>query len=294
MKILITGGEGFTGCAMIPYLREYGFDVYATSRQLGNGLLYCDILDVNTVENIIYNIKPDYILHFAGIALPNFPDIHQMYNINIFGAKNILDAVLKSNHAVQKIIIASSAHVYGDAISNVPLKEDVCVKPNSHYSNSKYAMEVLVRLYFDKLPIIITRPFNYTGFGQSTDYIIPKLIENYQQKKPQVVLGDINVIRDFSDLQDVLFFYYKLLTSTLSGEVINLCSGHGISISEIIDILDKLCGYKIKVVSDTTLVRKGDKPIFIGDNTKLDQIMGKYSRVTITQTLKNMVSAKNY
>ena len=292
-KVLITGGEGFTGKAMIPYLQKCGFDVYATSKKYVNdNLLPCNILQLDSILSVLEKVKPDYVIHLASISSPSFVDIETMFNVNVFGTKNLLDALLVFSCNIKKLIIASSAYVYGSAVEDMPINEDVCVKPNSHYGNSKLAMETLVRLYFEKLPIVIVRPFNYTAPGHSSKYIIPKLVEHYRQRSAQIILGNVDIVRDFSDLEDVMYYYREILISSVDSEVINVCSGHGYSISQLILILDQLAGYKIKVVQDLALMRKVDFPVFIGDNSRMVSIIGSYQQKSIEYTLQRMLIKK--
>jgi nucleoside-diphosphate-sugar epimerase len=270
MRVLVTGSNGFTGKSIMPYLKSNGYEVFGFSKH-GSGLneFAVDLLDAKAVADIIEKIKPDYVLHLAGIALPGFTDIELMYKINMFGTKNLLDAIQNHKPDIKKVIVASTAHVYG-ITDSTPVKESHNLVPASHYGNSKLATENIARLYMDKLPIIITRPFNYTGKGQSTDYVIAKIVEHYRLGKQEISLGNIDVVRDFSYLDDVLYYYKQLMISNDSGFAVNLCSGVGTSLREVIIYLDEIAGYKINVNSSSVLLRPQDNPVFIGDRTVLN------------------------
>lgn len=279
MRVLVTGSNGFTGKAIMPYLKSNGYEVFGFSKHVsGPNEFAVDLLDAKAVADVIEKIKPDYVLHLAGIALPGFPDIELMYKINMFGTKNLLDAIQNNKPDIKKVIVASTAHVYGITDGN-PVKESHNLAPTSHYGNSKLAMENIARLYMDKLPIIITRPFNYTGKGQSTDYVIAKIIEHYRQKKAEITLGNIDIVRDFSYLDDVLYYYLQLMQTDKNGFAVNLCSGVGTSIRQLIEHLDEIARYKMKVNSDNTLLRPQDNPVFVGS----DELLNKFINRTCTE-----------
>lgn len=270
MRVLVTGSSGFTGKPLVKFLSDSGYEVFGLTQVAQEKYEYSvDLLDRDSVFKVIQEVRPDFVIHLAGIALPSFPDIELMYRINMFGTKNILDAVFEFCPNVQKVLLASTAHVYG-VVGDKPVKESDRLQPVSHYGNSKLAMENIARVYMDKLPIIITRPFNYTGPGQSTDYVIAKIIEHYRLGKQEISLGNIDVVRDFSYLDDVLYYYKQLMISNDSGFAVNLCSGVGTSLREVVIYLDEIAGYKMKVNSSSVLLRPQDNPVFIGDRTVLN------------------------
>ena len=108
-------------------------------------------------------------------------------------------------------------------------------------------MECLAKNYFSKLPIIITRPFNYTGVGQADHFLIPKIVNHYKNKKNSIELGNLDVKREFNDIRFVCEAYKKLLESEARSEVVNIASENPIALMDIIDIMNKISGYKIEV-----------------------------------------------
>jgi nucleoside-diphosphate-sugar epimerase len=112
-----------------------------------------------------------------------------VYDINFFGTLNILDALVELGQRPAKIVLASSANVYGNPPVEV-IDESVCPMPVNHYAISKLAMEFMARTYFDRLNILITRPFNYTGVGQGDNFLIPKIVRHYQEGKTEIELGN--------------------------------------------------------------------------------------------------------
>lgn len=276
MKVLVTGSNGFTGKFLVPYLESKGFEVFGLSNHASGQRQYSvDLLDRLAVDKVIQEVQPDYVIHLAGIALPSFPDTELMYKINMFGTKNLLDSIQEYVPNIQKIIVASTAHVYGITGSGL-VQESHPLQPVSHYGNSKLAMENIVRMYMDKLPLIITRPFNYTGKDQSTDYVIAKIIEHYRLGKTEISLGNIDVVRDFSYIDDVLYYYLQLINTNQNSFAVNLCSGVGTSIRQIIQYLDKITGCEMKVNANNALLRPQDNPTFIGDVEVLKKLTNDY------------------
>src|SRR5690606_8223406 len=175
-KIFITGITGFTGKHLEEYYSKQGFTVYGTtfSEPTLPNHFSCDILDERLLFEILAIIKPDYVIHLAAISFVAVKDQKNIYNVNIFGTLNLLNALVKLDYGPNKVLIASSAAVYGNIEGE--LREDLCPQPVNHYGNSKLVMENMVKEYYDRLNIIIVRPFNYTGTGQENHFLIPKIV----------------------------------------------------------------------------------------------------------------------
>ncbi len=288
MKIFVTGSNGFTGKYLLPFLSMHGCLVAGGARDSDNQTVYSiDLLDKNSLVKALTDFQPDVIVHLAGIALPGFTDVELIYRINMFGTKNLLDAVVESGIKLHKFIAASSAHVYG-VVDSLAVSESHIVQPMSHYGNSKLGMENICRLYMDKLPIIITRPFNYTGAGQSTDYVLAKIVDHYRRGAKEITLGNIDVVRDFSHIEDVLNYYWQLINCKDDGFVVNLCSGVGFSLCEIIEQMNVIAGYEINVNSSNALLRPQDNPVFVGDNSLLMTYMPNHTSMTMLKLLRKM------
>ena len=194
------------------------------------------------MKNLLQTVKiiqPDYVVHLAAIAHVVNYNSEYFYKVNLFGTLNLLQALADAELNPKKIIIASSAYVYGNC-SQEYIDEAVCPQPVNHYGASKLAMEHLVSTWFDRFPIIITRPFNYTGMGQSAEFLIPKIIENFQSKKSFIELGNMDVTRDISAVNFVIEVYLRLLRSNLHSEIFNICSGTGYTIKEILAMMSKI------------------------------------------------------
>lgn len=288
-KVFITGINGFTGKHLERYLKDFGYDVYGSvlEKPLYKNHFSSDILNEDSIYEILNKVKPNYIIHLAAISFVATKNQQSIYNVNIFGTLNLLNAIEKLNYKPQKILIASSAAVYGNVEGE--LNEKMCPQPVNHYGNSKLAMENMVKHYFENQNIIIARPFNYTGVGQEKEFLIPKIVSHFQQNKPEIELGNIDVYREFNDVGFVVKCYTELLLSNIKSEIVNVCSGNAINIKSIINIMDNIAGYNINVKINPEFVRKNEIKILKGSNKKLSSIIGDFNNnFKIEDTLKEI------
>ncbi len=178
-KVLVTGLEGFTGIYLETLLREKGYEVYGTSLADSSKphIFTCNITKRIEIKTIVEDICPDFVIHLAAISFVGESNASLIYDVNVIGIENLLEALLGLEKKPQKVILVSSATVYGNQAVEI-LDETLCPKPINHYGFSKLAMEHLSSTYFDTLPIIITRPFNYIGIGQGEHFLIPKIVSH--------------------------------------------------------------------------------------------------------------------
>ncbi len=295
MNVLITGIDGFTGKYLETFLNAKGYSVFGTviEESEKENYLKCDIRNKGEVDTVICKVKPDYIFHLAAISFVGETDKSMIYDVNVLGTQNLLDSLLTFAIEPKKIIIASSATVYGNQDKNV-LNETMCPKPVNHYGYSKLAMEHLVATYFDKLNILMTRPFNYTGFGHSENFIIPKIVSHFVAKKSTIELGNLDVAREFNDIRTVVDMYYKLMISDAKSDTVNLCTGNVIKLKEVLLCMEKIAGYKIDVQVNPAFVRKNEIPMLKGSVEKLFTMIDFTNDFKIKDTLETMYKgAKN-
>ncbi|HIL78911.1 MAG TPA: NAD-dependent epimerase/dehydratase family protein, partial [Methylococcales bacterium] len=216
----------------------------------------------------------------------------EIYAINTFGPQNILDACLKSPQKPKKIILASTSHVYGEQACAI-IDESCPVNPMNHYGCSKWAMEQIAKTYSDKLNIIITRPFNYTGTGQADKFLIPKIVQHFKQKAKTLQLGNIDIWRDFSDVRWVVQAYTALLALPQDQTIktVNLCSGKLLSIRRIIEALEQVADHKVQIEINPEFVRAADIQRQRGDNSQLyATVKGLQAPIEFEQTLSWMLA----
>ena len=277
-KVLITGMDGFTGGHLAKILSESGFECVG---------LGCDLLDRNSVFSEVRKSQPDFVVHLAGISFAAEQDIDSIYRINIVGTVNLLDALKDLSVKPKKVVLASSAAVYGN-VSVTSLSEVLCPKPANHYGCSKLAMEHAATNYFEQFPIIIARPFNYTGIGHSERFLIPKIIHAYRNKLPAITLGNLDISREFNDVRDVISVYRLLLISEEQSCIVNICSGRSISLFEIIEAMNGISGFSMEVVSSQEFSRSNEIKDLSGDDSILKGMLGYSFRYQLQDTLKYM------
>jgi len=286
--ILVTGSDGFTGHYVASDLEEKGYHVVRLVHMnpAGNEVA-CDLTDIDSVREIIKKHRPDGVIHLAALSFVGHIDQSAFYGVNVFGALNLLEAMDTEGLKPEKVVIASSANIYGNPDIEV-LTETTSPGPVNHYAASKLAMEYLVKTWFPKMPIIIARPFNYTGIGQDEKFLIPKIVSHFREGKKQIELGNLDVSRDFSDVRDVAKAYRLMLESDVSSEVVNICSGKDISLSEIIEMMEGIAGYKINVSVNPDFVRENEIKRLLGNSSKLNKLFNYLPAYTFDETLRSM------
>jgi nucleoside-diphosphate-sugar epimerase len=205
----------------------------------------------------------------------------------VVGTRNLLEALAGARHKASSVLLASSANIYGNA--SVPvITEDVAPAPANDYAVSKLAMEYMARLWMDKLPLFIVRPFNYTGQGQGDNFLLPKIVSHFRRREPRIELGNLAIARDFSDVRMVARSYRRLLAAAPRGEAFNICSARSNSLEQVIDMVSGIAGYRIKVEVNPAFVRANDVLTLTGSNAKLAGVIGPIEAPPLFDTLRWM------
>lgn len=288
--VLITGIEGFTGPYVAGKFRDAGFDVYGLSNNVDPELtnFNADLCDRDALQKVVNTVKPQVVVHLAAISFVAHGDVGQIYQSNVVGTYNLLAALANGPVEPQAIVLASSANVYGNSLES-PLHENLPLAPANDYAVSKLSMEYMASLWFDRLPISIVRPFNYTGVGQSEKFLVSKIVAHYKKQSQRIELGNLNVSRDFSDVRFVAEAYLRLAQQQSSNsEIINICSGEAMSLQEIISAMNSIAGYEIEVDVNPDFVRANDVLKLVGSNQKLFSLVGDIERTPFIKTLEWM------
>lgn len=292
---LITGCSGFTGRYLAPALAAQGDEVHALDHRRPesnvDGVAYnhvSDLGDAFELQELLADIKPDRVVHLAAIANVAHGNIDEMYRTNIVGSRNLLQAMAACGHAPQSVLLASSANIYGN--TGGVIGETIPPAPVNDYGVTKVAMESLVRVYRDVLPVIVARPFNYTGRGQATNFIIPKIIDHVRRRAKRIELGNIDVARDFSDVRNVTGSYIRLLSLPEAvGKTFNICSGKATSLREVLSMIEEISGAELSVVTNPAFVRENDVKTLCGDRSFLESVIGSDEIVPLSETLRWML-----
>jgi len=280
-RVLITGVDGFTGRHLSTVLAAQGHEVVGISHspitRPVEGLSdwrTCDLADAAALKAVMADLRPEKVAHLAAIAFVSHGVVEDIYRTNIVGSRNLLEAVASAG-GVDAVLLASSANIYGNRVSGA-IDESVAPDPVNDYAVSKVAMEFVASLYRERLPIIIARPFNYTGVGQSADFVIPKIVDHVLRGASTIELGNLDVARDFSDVRDVVQAYATLLTDPAAvGEVFNICSGEAHSLRDVITMIKDISGHDFEVTVNPAFVRKNEVKMLWGDRSKIEATTGQ-------------------
>ncbi|SIT50126.1 NAD-dependent epimerase/dehydratase [Paraburkholderia piptadeniae] len=288
-RVLITGAHGFTGSYVRDELVSAGYQVTGTC--VGGlpreGELRLDITSLNDCRHVIETVRPDFIVHLAAISFVAHEVPLDMYQVNVLGTLNLLQACADVGHRPDKILIVSSANVYGNA--GGVIEESITPAPVNHYAASKLAMENLVRTWFDRLPIVMVRPFNYTGRGQAARFLIPKIVWHFVNHRPVIELGNLDVARDFSDVRTVAKLYRALLESDAQSEVVNICSGKPYTLEEVLEMVRVASGHDLKVQVNPAFVRQNEVKTLVGSPDKLHALAPGIEPIDMRATINWMV-----
>ena len=297
-KVLITGATGFTGRYLAPRLAAAGYEVHGTSHDGAGAVIdgtsqlhAVNLADAKAVERVVAEVSPAKVVHLAAIAFVAHSHVAEMYRTNILGTRNLLEALASASDRPDTVLIASSANIYGNSRAG-RLDESVPPAPANDYAVTKVAAENIATLYRDRLPLIVTRPFNYTGVGQSTDFVIPKIVDHARRRAPSVELGNLDVERDFSDVRAIADAYLRLLNcSAAIGGTFNVCSGRHYSLREVIALVEEISNHSMSVEVNPAFVRRNEVHRLYGDNSRLSRTIGPPQMPPLKETLQWMIEA---
>lgn len=295
-RVLITGATGFTGRHLAPLLAAAGYEVHGTVHGAqGNPvpgiakLHSVDLADFGSLAAAIADVSPDKVVHLAAIAFVAHSDVGEMYRTNVLGTRNLLHALAGQEKKPRSVLLASSANVYGNAREGV-LDEDTPAAPVNDYGITKAAGELVASAYRDRLPIIVARPFNYTGRGQSPDFLIPKIVSHVLEGAEEIELGNLDVERDFSDVRGVADAYARLLEAKGAvGSTFNICSGRAVSLRKVIDLVRAISGRNLDVRVNPAFVRPDEVKRLWGSPAKLEKTIGPLAMPPLEETLHWML-----
>ncbi|WP_454782244.1 GDP-mannose 4,6-dehydratase [Legionella sp. WA2022007384] len=296
-KVIITGASGFTGYYLSQELVRSGMNVIGLCQRLPlhpiPDVRYfpCDLLNKDELSKIIKEIEPTVVVHLAAISFIGQNNAETMYRTNIIGTRNLLEALARLSKRPEHIFLASSGNIYGNTDREF-IDETAPAAPVNDYSVSKLSMEHMARLWMSELPITIVRPFNYTGVEQSSLFLVPKIVTHFSQRADSLELGNLDIVRDFSDVRDVAHAYRRLIeVGGVANEVVNICTGQGYSLQQLLSMLSKLTGHTPEIRVNSAFVRSQEVKHLVGCKQKLEQIIGPFSRFTLEETLNWMLEA---
>lgn len=278
-RVLVTGLGGFTGRYVQASLVQRGWEVWGLGAKAGPAgvqrYLQADLTDSSALTEALAQVRPQAVVHLAAIAFVGHGDADDFYRVNLLGTRHLLAALVQLPQPPARVLLASSANVYGNQAGGM-LDESTAPQPANDYAVSKLAMEHMAHLWAPHLPITIVRPFNYTGVGQSPDFLLPKIVAHFQRRAATIELGNLDVWRDFSDVRAVADAYCRLLDAPGAvGTTVNLCSGQSHSLRGIVAMAEKITGHKLQVQVNPAFVRASEVKTLTGNPALLRSLIGE-------------------
>jgi GDP-4-dehydro-6-deoxy-D-mannose reductase len=292
MRALITGGKGFVGQWLAAHLKDRGDEVAVID-------LETDVADGAAVRRVMDNVVPDAVYHLAAMTHvgESWDDPSQVLRVNVLGTAEVL-AAARSVASSPRVLVVSSAEVYGVVRpEQLPLDEETPTAPASPYAASKLAAEAVAlqawRGYGQ--PVIVVRPFNHIGPGQSPNFFVPafakRIVEARRSGAQALSVGTLTTRRDFTDVRDVVAAYRLLVEEGAPGEVYNVCSGHDVAMADVAAQLLALAGADLTLETDPELVRPVDVPVLRGDARRLHAATGWEPSIPLATTLADVLAS---
>jgi len=303
LRILITGITGFTGSYLAGYISKAKKDVdivgvgrHTPSKGCDYEFIRCDLLNSKRVEDIVKNLKPDYVFHLAGLTASD--DLKALCDVNVIGTSNLLNGlrIIKEKNCPTILIIGSCAE-YGDVKQDeLPISETNPLRPITSYGISKVSEDFLGFQYFYNydMKIIRVRPFNLLGPGQPPHFVCSSLVKQIvkakqEDAKHEILVGNLESRRDFIDVRDVVKAYWKLMSTEKYGEVYNIGSGKCYSIKETLDILLDMENFEVPIKQESSRIREHDIPIQVSDISKIKREVNWKPKIPFEKSLEDML-----
>ena len=310
MRTFVTGVAGFVGRHFVRALAVEGpVDVHGSDhaplarmsdteelRQTLASYRELDVTDAAAVAAAMRDIRPDRVVHLAAQASGALSYEHpaETYRVNAGGALNVLEAV-RTEGSAATVLLVGSADVYGSGEAGARITEDAPLRPRNPYALSKAAQDMLGELYAATygLRVIRTRTFSSTGPGQHPRFALAGFASQLARvlegiEAPELRVGNVDVVREYGDVRDVVRAYMALLENGVPGEVYNVCTGRAYRLGDLLDRLIKLSGVRVAVITDPARMRSRDADHLVGDPTKLIDKTGWTPAISIERTLLDL------
>jgi len=292
MRALITGGKGFVGQWLAAHLKDCGDEMVVVDVETY-------VADGVALRKVVTDAAPEAIYHLAALTHvgESWDNPSQVLRVNVIGTAELL-AAARSLARPPTVLVVSSAEVYGVVTpEQLPLDEATPTAPATPYAASKLAAEAVAlqawRGYGQ--PVIVVRPFNHIGPGQSPNFAVPalakRIVEARRSGATSLRVGTLTTRRDFTDVRDVFVAYRLLIEHGVPGSTYNVCSGKDVAISEVADDLLALARADLELVTDPDLVRPVDVPVLQGDASLLRAATGWVPSIPLATTLADVLAS---
>jgi GDP-4-dehydro-6-deoxy-D-mannose reductase len=309
VRVLITGITGFVGSHLAEFALAQGAEVWGSSRWRSKTeniehlrdrlhLVECDLRDLSSVQHLVEQAAPDYIVHLAAqsfVASSWHAPAETLYT-NSVSQVNLLEAIRPQRSSAPRFLAIGSSEEYGQVFPDeLPIKESNPLRPLSPYAVSKVTQDLMGYQYFQsyRLPIVRTRAFNHEGPRRGDVFVTSNFARQIAEieagkRAPVIQVGNLKASRDYTDVRDIVRGYWRLLEAGEPGEVYNLCSGRGWIIQEVLDYLLGKSGVRgITTKEYPTRLRPSDVPVLLGDASKIDRAVGWRPEIPFEQTLED-------
>ena len=292
MRALITGGKGFVGQWLAAHLKDRGDDVAVID-------IETDVADGAAVRRVMADVVPEAVYHLAAMTHvgESWENPGQVLRVNVLGTAEIL-AAARSTGSNARVLVISSAEVYGVVTpAQLPLDEDTPTEPASPYAASKLAAEAVALQACRGFgqPVVVVRPFNHIGPGQSPNFFVPalakRIVEARRSGDRLLPVGNLTTRRDFTDVRDVVVAYRLLIERGDAGAVYNVCSGRDVAMSEVAAQLLELAGADLTLETDPSLLRPVDVPVLRGSAARLQAATGWEPQIPLATTLADVLTS---
>ncbi len=310
MRLLVTGASGFVGGHLLEFVRTAhpSVEVFALVRPHGGahgetpaGVAVAEVNldDAASVADVVSSARPDAVVHLAGQS-----SVHESWidpggtlRTNVLGIVNLMDG-LRAAGRPARVLVVGSADEYGVVDpASLPVREDHPRRPVSPYAVSKVAQGLLALEYASPggLEVIRTRTFPHTGprrgevFAESS--FARQIAEIEAGRRPPVLhVGNLEAVRDYTDVRDVVRAYWALLEDGRPGEVYNVCSGTGTRIGHILAELRRAAAVEMEVREDPARLRPQDLAVLVGDPARLREATGWTPGFPLARTLRDLLA----
>jgi GDP-4-dehydro-6-deoxy-D-mannose reductase len=289
VRAFVTGSAGFVGRHLAPRLEAEGFEVLGRDREV-------DVTDVAALERAIAAARPDAVFHLAAVssvaASMRHPEL--AFRVNYLGSRAVLDATARCAPGARVLLVGSSEEYGALGPGDPPVDEEAPLRPRSPYARSKAAADLLgAARARTGLDVVRARAFNHTGPGQSDAFVLSSFAKQLVEiasgrREPRLRVGNLDSVRDFLDVSDVVDAYVALVDRAVRPGVYNIASGIGVRIGDALEQLAEIAGVRPEVVVDPERLRPAD--VALGDATRLRRATGWAPRVPFPDTLASLVA----
>lgn len=305
MRILVTGAEGFVGGRLVPRLLAEGHDVTAAVRRgaaRSLGAVPVREFELRDDASIREAVRGgfDAVVHLAGIASGGDArrDPGTAWDVNASGAARLAEMLAVDRTGETRLLLVSTGEVYGATATTRPRSEDDLPRPCSPYAASKLGGEIAAQEVARRtgLRVTIARAFPHTGSGQDTRFAAPAFARRLWAAKRSgdhaVSVGNLDPVRDFLHVDDVVDAYVRLVERGREDTVYNVASGIGVTIGAVFERLRDLIGVAAEAVRDPALVRPAEIPHLVGDAERLRRDTDWVPRRSLDEALDEVARAE--